>query len=90
MDHEMILGMDTRERNLPIMSSQSRSSDPNDHVLKPFPSPSATLSTTERDSPEMEDLVQGINIQKDFFTSETLVTHKSSGIRTVVKSKYKI
>ncbi len=36
------------------------------------------------------DLVKGINIQKDFFTSETLVTHKSSGIRTVIKSKYKI
>ena len=36
------------------------------------------------------DLVEGINIQKDFFTSETLVTHKSSGIKKVVKSKYKI
>ena len=36
------------------------------------------------------DLVEGINIQKDFFTSETLVTHKSSGIQQVVKSKYKI
>ena len=36
------------------------------------------------------DLVEGINIQKDFFTSETLVTHKSSGIQKVIKSKYKI
>ncbi len=36
------------------------------------------------------DLVQGINIEKDYFTSETLVTHKSSEIRSVVKSKYKI
>jgi len=36
------------------------------------------------------DLVEGINIKKDFFTSETLVTHKSSGIQKVVKSKYKI
>ena len=36
------------------------------------------------------DLVEGINIQKDFFTSETLVTHKSSGIQKIVKSKYKI
>ena len=36
------------------------------------------------------DLVQGIDIQKDTFTSETLVTHKSSRIRTTVKSKYKI
>tara|TARA_B100000902_G_scaffold138463_1_gene136621 strand:+ start:47 stop:988 length:942 start_codon:yes stop_codon:yes gene_type:complete len=36
------------------------------------------------------DLVEGINIEKDFFTSETLVTHKSSGIQKVVKSKYKI
>ena len=36
------------------------------------------------------DLVKGINIQKDFFTSETLVTHKSSGIQKVIKSKYKI
>ena len=36
------------------------------------------------------DLVEGINIKKDFFTSETLVTHKSSGIQKIVKSKYKI
>ena len=36
------------------------------------------------------DLVEGINIQKDFFTSETLVTHKSSGIQKIIKSKYKI
>ena len=36
------------------------------------------------------DLVQGINVQKEFFTSETLVTHKSSGIRAIIKSKYKI
>ena len=36
------------------------------------------------------DLVQGISIQEDTFTSETLVTHKSSRIQTTVKSKYKI
>ncbi len=36
------------------------------------------------------DLVKGIDIQKKKFTSETLVTHKSSGIKEVVKSQYKI
>ncbi len=36
------------------------------------------------------DLVKGIDIQKKKFTSETLVTHKSSGIKAVVKSQYKI
>tara|TARA_B100000900_G_scaffold402878_1_gene409247 strand:- start:34 stop:975 length:942 start_codon:yes stop_codon:yes gene_type:complete len=36
------------------------------------------------------DLVKGIDIQKKEFTSETLVTHKSSGIKAVVKSQYKI
>ena len=36
------------------------------------------------------ELVKGIDIRKDFFISETLVTHKSSGIKKIVKSKYKI
>ena len=36
------------------------------------------------------DLVKGIDIQKKIFTSETLVTHKSSGTKTIVKSQYKI
>ena len=36
------------------------------------------------------DLVKGVDIQKDCFFSETLVTHKSSGIRSIIKSTYKI
>ena len=36
------------------------------------------------------ELVKGIDIHKDFFISETLVTHKSSGIKKIVKSKHKI
>ena len=36
------------------------------------------------------DLVRGIEIQGDEFISETLVTHKSSGIKKVIKLKQKI
>ena len=33
------------------------------------------------------DLVEGIKIQDNDFTSETLVTHKSSGFKKVIKLK---
>ena len=33
------------------------------------------------------DLVQGVEIQGNEFISETLVTHKSSGLKKVVKLK---
>ena len=33
------------------------------------------------------DLVRGIEIQGDKFISETLVTHKSSGLKKVIKLK---
>ena len=33
------------------------------------------------------DLVSGIEIQDNEFISETLVTHKSSGLKTVIKLK---
>lgn len=64
MDDEMMgddtmFGMDPRERNLPIMSSQPRSPDQNDRILKPFASPSATLSSSTNDSPELAKLFQG-------------------------------
>ena len=36
------------------------------------------------------DLVNGINVQNDYYTSETLITHKSSGIKKIYKSKIKI
>ena len=36
------------------------------------------------------DLVNGINIQNNYYTSETLITHKSSGIKKIYKSKIKI
>ncbi len=36
------------------------------------------------------DLVKGINILQDSFSSETLITHKSTGIKKVVKSNHKI
>ena len=36
------------------------------------------------------ELVKGIDIRKDFFISETLVTHKSSGIKKIVRSEHKI
>ena len=36
------------------------------------------------------DLVSGIKIEKDEFLSETLITHKSSNMKKVIKSKQKI
>ena len=36
------------------------------------------------------DLVSGIKIEGEQFTSETLVTHKSSGLKKVIKLKQKI
>ena len=36
------------------------------------------------------DLVSGIEIQGNEFISETLVTHKSSGLKKVIKQKQKI
>jgi fructose-1,6-bisphosphatase II / sedoheptulose-1,7-bisphosphatase len=35
------------------------------------------------------DLVKGIHINKDTFSSETLITHKSSGIKKIFKSTHK-
>ena len=36
------------------------------------------------------DLVSGIRLENDEFISETLVTHKSSGLTELVKTKKKI
>ena len=36
------------------------------------------------------DLVEGINIKGDEFTSETLITHKSTGLKKIIKIKQKI
>jgi len=36
------------------------------------------------------DLVKGINVNKDTFNSETLITHKSSGIKKIFKAIHKI
>ena len=36
------------------------------------------------------DLVKGIEIQSNDFVSETLVTHKSSGLKKVIKLKQKL
>ena len=36
------------------------------------------------------DLVAGIKIQDDEFTSETFITHKSSGLNKVIQTKQKI
>ena len=36
------------------------------------------------------DLVSGINIDSNEFTSETLITHKSSGLKKIIKKKQKI
>ncbi len=36
------------------------------------------------------DLVKGIDLQQNYFSSETLITHKSSGIKKVVRSKHNI
>ena len=36
------------------------------------------------------DLVSGIKIKNNEFISETLITHKSSGLKKVIKKKFKI
>ncbi len=36
------------------------------------------------------DLVKGININENFFITETLVTHKSSNLKKIFKNKYNI
>ncbi len=36
------------------------------------------------------DLVEGIKIEKDEFISETLITHKSTGLKKIIKIKQKI
>ena len=36
------------------------------------------------------DLVSGIKIENDVFVSETLVTHKSTGLKEIIKLKQKI
>ena len=36
------------------------------------------------------DLVSGIKIENDVFVSETLVTHKSTGLKKVIKLKQNI
>ena len=36
------------------------------------------------------DLVNGIKLDDNSYTSETLITHKSSGLKKIFKSKYKI
>ena len=36
------------------------------------------------------DLVSGINIEGNDFTSETLITHKSAGLKKIIKNKQKI
>tara|TARA_Y100000748_G_scaffold290717_1_gene277599 strand:- start:504 stop:1295 length:792 start_codon:yes stop_codon:yes gene_type:complete len=36
------------------------------------------------------DLVSGIKIDNDIFSSETLITHKSSGLKTIIKKEEKI
>jgi fructose-1,6-bisphosphatase II / sedoheptulose-1,7-bisphosphatase len=36
------------------------------------------------------DLVKGIELNKESFTSETLITHKSSGLKKIFKSKHTI
>ena len=33
------------------------------------------------------DLVSGIEINKNEFTSETLITHKSTGLKKIIKTK---
>ena len=35
------------------------------------------------------DLVKGINLEKNFFTSETLITHKSSNFKKIYKTTHK-
>ena len=36
------------------------------------------------------DLVKGVNFDKDFVTAETLITHKSSKLKKIYKTKHKI
>ena len=36
------------------------------------------------------DLVSGIEIENDYFTSETLITHKSTGLKRIIQKKQKI
>ena len=36
------------------------------------------------------DLVKGIEIKEDEFISETLITHKSTGLKKIIKTKQKI
>ena len=36
------------------------------------------------------DLVTGIQIENDKFIAETLITHKSSGLKKIIKTKQKI
>ena len=36
------------------------------------------------------DLVSGIRIDKNIFFSETLITHKSSGLKRIIKKQEKI
>ena len=36
------------------------------------------------------DLVSGIEIKNDKFTSETLITHKSCGLRKIIKTEQNI
>jgi fructose-1,6-bisphosphatase II / sedoheptulose-1,7-bisphosphatase len=36
------------------------------------------------------DLVKGIELNDDSFTSETLITHKSSALKKIFKSKHSI
>ena len=36
------------------------------------------------------DLVSGINVEGNEFTSETLITHKSTGLKKIIKTKQEI
>ena len=36
------------------------------------------------------DMVAGISIENDEFTSETLITHKSTGLKKIIKIRQKI
>ena len=36
------------------------------------------------------DLISGIKIEKDNFTSETLITHKSTGLKRIIQKTQKI
>ena len=43
-----------------------------------------------KDYPQINEVFKGININKDTFNSETLITHKSSGIKKIFKTVHKI